>query len=107
MTSFVQSIGDDRSLAVSIDPRGIMAVTRQAPKISYFWTRDFLFLAFQQHRSRWLRAKGTKFGRGNGIKVPKINEGSSGAPGPLEVAYRVLPRERRALNRRRRPAGRP
>jgi len=73
---------------------------RAAPKIAYFRIRDFLFRSVLEHRKRWLAKKGLAFGRGDGriggpIRVRQINDGL-GDVGPVDVAYQVTPKQKRA-----------
>lgn len=98
MTAPVQSVGDDRSLKVTVDTAAVQRSFAQFPRTAYFQVRDYLFGIFLQHRLAWLRAKGTQFGRrgasgSHAIKVHKINEGPL-PPGPSDVVYSITPRER-------------
>lgn len=92
----VTATGDAGSLRVTIDTAVVQQVFERAPKIVHYWLQGFLSRAFQQHRSAWLKKKGSKFGRGGtGIKVHQLNQGPA-APGPKDVVYNVEPKEQRA-----------
>lgn len=95
------SVGDDRSLRVTIDYQAVAEVIQKAPKIVHFWFQGFLYLAFIRHRLAWLKKKGSKFGRGSttegskAIKVHRINEGPE-TPQEQDVVYRVHPKNQKA-----------
>lgn len=95
----VTIVGSARSITFKIDTSAVRRVFGGMPRVAYFWTRDFLFRAFVQHRVRWLQQKGTQFGRGDdkskAIRVSRINEGSTGEIAPNEVRYRVHPAAKR------------
>lgn len=98
MTTADVAVGDARNLRVTIRVEEVRRVLEQAPKVGYFWLRDYLFRSFQQHRVKWLQSKGTRFGRGgagsNAIHVPQVNA-SMGPLAPNQVRYRVQPVARR------------
>jgi len=87
------------TVTFKVEADSVRRVIAGAPKIAYFWTRDFLGRSFGQHRIKWLRSKSTKFGRGaensKGIRVSQVNEGGTGALQPNEVRYSVFPPEKR------------
>lgn len=95
------SVGDDRSLRVTIDYQAVAEVIQKAPKIVHFWFQGFLYLAFIRHRLAWLKKKGNRFGRGSttegskAIKVHRINEGPE-TPQEQDVVYRVHPKNQKA-----------
>ncbi len=98
-TPGVVTVGGQGAIQFKIDTRAVRAIIAGLPKVAYFWTRDFLGRSFGQHRNTWLRSKSTRFGRGEdtgkGIKVPPVNEGSTGALRPNEVRYLVIPKDKR------------
>lgn len=96
MADLLHTTGSDASMRVTIDGRAVGRVLDQAPKVAYFWLRNYLGQILGKHRQVWLRAKGTRFGRGaNAIRVLRVNE-RMGAPGPLEITYQVQPDAARA-----------
>lgn len=70
----------------------------RGPSTVYYWLRGFLGGSFINHRTYWLKAKGTKFGRGGAnsraTKVFRLNE-SKGTPKPNHVVYSVTPEAKR------------
>jgi hypothetical protein len=97
----LQSVGDDRSLKVTLDFAQVARVVARAPKIAHFWLQGFLHRAFVLHRLEWLKRKGTKFGRASegsrAIRVHPVNEGPA-TGGETDVVYRVEPREQKATS---------
>lgn len=91
----VQTVGNDSLVRITVDASLVLGFLREAPKVSYFWLRNFFGRAFGQHRKLWLERKGTQFGRGNGIRVGQVNDHRA-VGGPLSVNYRVRPEEQRA-----------
>lgn len=93
------TVGDERTIKVTIRGEQVANVIAKAPRVAYYWLRDFLGASFGKHRQAWLQAKGIKFGRGGAesraIRVPEVNAGGEGAPQPSEVLYQVHPAERR------------
>ncbi len=88
--------GNDQALQIRVDLGDVPVVMRLAPKIAHFWLQGFLFASFRNHRVGWLRAKGTKFGRGDGgIKVHPVNEAPATVT-ELDVVYRVHPKNQKA-----------
>lgn len=98
MTEQPTTVGGGREgIQLRIDTKGLADAFARGPSTSYYWLRGFLFGAFLKHRVYWLRAKSTRFGRGgkgNAIKVWKINEAPAGERDNW-VVYRVNPRESR------------
>lgn len=99
-SAIFRTSGSNDFVSIRIDTSQVEKVLGNAPKIAFFWLREYLFGALQQHRKAWLAEKGNKFGRGSGeiggpIRVRQIND-KGGPPGPVDVAYQVHPRERRA-----------
>lgn len=90
----VYSSGNAAGLHVQVDTAGLDRQMTAAPRVVYFWLRNFLGATFGKHRQEWLRAKGVKFGRGGGggraIKVWPVNQGPA-VPGPSDVTYQVTP----------------
>lgn len=90
--------GDARSLRLEVDTAGVERAMRTAPRVVYFWCRDFLGAVFGRHRQQWFRNKGTRFGRGSedgkAIRVFGVNEGPD-LPADNQVVYHVRPREQR------------
>jgi hypothetical protein len=91
-----------RSVRFELKTKEIEGLFDKAPSPSYFWLRDFLGQQFGRHRNKWLRAKGTKFGRPSkgGVNVPQLNQGPPGTPPPNFVVYRVEPKDKRFRNPR-------
>jgi len=93
----LQTIGDDRLFSVKIDTRVLDDIAAKAPRVAYFWMRNFMGQSLGKHRQTWLRKKGIRFGRGKAgsraIQVPQVNEGPAGVPPDNFVTYRVVPRD--------------
>lgn len=87
-----------QSIDFRVDTKGLEEAFRRGPSTVYYWLRGFLGGAFINHRTYWLKAKGTKFGRGGAnsraTKVFRLNE-SKGTPRPNHVVYTVKPEAKR------------
>lgn len=81
-----------------VDTKGLDEAFRRGPSTVYYWLRGYLGGAFIAHRTYWLRAKSTKFGRGGAnsraTKVFRLNE-ATGTPRPNHVVYSVTPTAKR------------
>jgi len=83
-----------------VDTAALARSIEAGPGSAYYWIRTHLFESLKDHRTRWLREKGTQFGRAgkdsSAIKVWRINEAPKGAPRENWVVYNVAPEKRRA-----------
>jgi hypothetical protein len=93
----IRTVGNDDLIRLTVDIGMVDRFLRQVPKIAYFWLRNYFGKVLGQHRKHWLDIKGTKFGRGNGIRVGGVNDHKV-AGGPLSVMYRVHPEEFKATS---------
>lgn len=85
-------------ISLRVDVADVQKAIRLVPRAAYFWLRAYMFQLAKEHRTQWLKNKGTRFGRvsnsGRGIIVSRVNEGQN-PPRDNEVAYVVSPREER------------
>lgn len=83
---------------LTLDTKDLERAFLLGPSTAFYWLRGFLFGSFLKHRTYWLRAKGTKFGRGDdkskAIKVWRINDAPAGVQDNW-VVYRINPKEQR------------
>lgn len=81
-----------------VDTKGLEQAFERGPSTVYYWLRGYLGGAFINHRTYWLKAKSTKFGRGGAnsraTRVFRLNE-AKGTPRPNHVVYRVTPEAKR------------
>lgn len=101
-----KTVGAERDgIVLKLDTKGLETSFARAPSSSFFWLRTFLFSSMLAHRTYWLKAKSTKFGRGSdkskAIKVWRINEAPKTAPKPNWVTYRVHPDQKREPDAKR------
>lgn len=87
-------LADDRVLKIEVDNGRVADLVSRAPRVSYFWLRNFMIRALGDHRRAWFKAKGVRFGRSGGIEVYGVNEGPDpSSRGPLDVTYTVEPKD--------------
>lgn len=84
------------TLKFTVDTKAVDKVINGMPKVAYFHLRAYAFGSMLEHRLKWLRTKGTKFGRGGkGIKVHRV--GDTAGETDRSVVYDI-PKEKRARN---------
>jgi hypothetical protein len=89
-------LANDRVLKVELDVDRVANLVARAPRVSYFWLRNYMIRALGDHRRAWFRAKGVKFGRAGGIEVYGVNDGPDPeSRGPLDVTYTVTPTDKK------------
>jgi len=100
----VTTIGSERDgIVLKLDTSGLQQSFAVAPSSSYYWMRTFLFSSLLKHRTYWLKAKSTRFGRAKdansrAIKVWRVNEAPLTGIRPNWVTYHVTPKEQREKN---------
>lgn len=86
-------------IQLRVDTKPLQRAFDAAPSALYYWLRSYLRGAFITHRTQWLTAKGTQFGRGGAssraIRVFRLDEAPAGTPQDNWVVYEVRPRDKR------------
>lgn len=91
----------DKVARLDVDLEPLARAIEKGPQTSYFWLRTWMFSSLLEHRTKWLKSKSTKFGRGkNGIKVWGINKAPQGGQDDKWVVYRVTPDAKKQTSRR-------
>jgi hypothetical protein len=97
----VQAGASNGPISFRIDTTRIQKGFEVAPSTSYYWLHGYLLGTLLTHRTRWLAAKSTRFGRGDdrskAIKVWRINEAPAGFQQNW-VVYKLSPDEKRIPN---------
>ena len=90
-----ETVRDDQWLYVRENP--LPGMVERAPRVVYFWMRDYVFRVLVMHRTNWTRTTGVRFGRKQGsIKVPRVNDADPAEKqGDNVVRYTVRPEPRR------------